>query len=80
MRCGKKRSQPAAGAAEIGCGKDDSRRNDADADFTGAGDCEHEGASIRPTGRAKLVAGNYRDRIAGQCGRVGSKIFQKCRD
>ena len=76
----KKRSQPASGAAEIGSGEDDAGRNDADADFAGAGDCEHEGAALRPAGRAELVAGDYRDRIAGQCGRVGSKIFQKCGD
>jgi hypothetical protein len=31
---------------------------------------EHEGAAVRPAGRAKLVPGNSRDRIAGQCGRV----------
>ena len=46
-------------------------------DLAGAGDAEHEGVAVRAAGRAELIAGDDRRRVAGQRRRIGREVAQQ---
>ena len=73
---GKLHCQLAPRMAEIRACQHEAGTDDADADFAGAIDGEHQDIAVGAAGRPEQVRGNDRGRVAGERRPIGGKILQ----
>ena len=74
------RGEPAPCPAQIRHGENDAGADDADADFAGTVDREHEGLPVETADGAELVARDDRGGVTGQCRGIGREVAQECGD